>query len=377
MSKILFLTTSHFYNDDRIFYHQSNSLVKRGHHVKVCSLSSNFKGILGGIEVEAKNILSVAVNTKFRFFNKVCEDFQPDCIIASEPLAVLAGHKFLRRSNKSVIYDITEWYPSQRMLKPYSSLEKWFHWLRFSAIHIYAGAISTHFIFGEPNKMLPISKLFPFKPKILLPYYPDESYIVKCINTPESNTITLGYAGNFSEEKGIGSFLKLVHYLQRKRPEIEVKVKLIGVAKSPEDKKFFNDLLKKVQVNNFKLSPPVDFENFSAAGADIDVFFDLREINSENAKSLPIKIFYYAAAGKPVIYSDLRAIRENVEIDEFGFLVDPENTSSICSKVEAYIDNPRLYVQHAENARRMFEQKYSWKQIEQLFLDFVEDAIKG
>ena len=177
MSRILFLTTAHRHDDDRILYHQAKALKSKGHEVKICSLSSEFQGMAEGIEIESYAVLEKSTEEKTNVLERAIQDFRPDCIICSEPLAVIAAKKFKKRNKVSIIYDITEWYPSMRMIEPYSFPLNILHAFKFILIQLYAGLISTHYIFGEDTKKFPLAYFFPFKHKIVLPYYPDDIYI--------------------------------------------------------------------------------------------------------------------------------------------------------------------------------------------------------
>lgn len=376
MSKILFLTTAHRYDDDRIFYHQAKALRDQGNEVKICSLSAEFQGIVDGIEIESYSVIEKSTEDKTQVFERVCDSFDPDCIISSEPLAVIAAKEFKKKKKISVIYDITEWYPSMRMVENFSFPLNIIHAFKFFLIQLYAGFISTDFIFGEETKKFPLAYFFPFKKNIISPYYPDDLYIQQNIKTLEPNKITLCYTGQFSQEKGIGNFFEAIDSLRNKKPDLEISILLIGGSRREKDEKYFSDLISKYQFKNIKIGKSTSFETFTEAYADADICFDLRELNYENHHCLPIKIFYYAASGKPVIYTDLKATRQHVDVSKFGFLVDPENTDAIANNIIQYIENHELYSNHAKNARKEYEQKYNWNSIKESFVNFILKSMK-
>jgi glycosyltransferase involved in cell wall biosynthesis len=376
MSKILFLTTAHRYDDDRIFYHQAKALRDQGNDIKICSLSSEFQGVIDRIEIESYSVLEKSTEEKTRVFKRVLNSFQPNSVICSEPLAVIAAKKLKKKKKISIIYDITEWYPSMRMVENYSFPLNIIHAVKFFLIQLYAGFISTHYIFGEDTKRFPLAYFFPFKKSIVSPYYPDDIYIHQNIKKLEPNKITLCYTGQFSEEKGIGNFFGAIDNLKKKRPELEVSILLIGGSRKEKDEKYFSELVKKYQFENIKIGKSTSFETFTEAYADADICFDLRTKNYENHHCLPIKIFYYAASGKPVIYTDLKATRQHVDVSKFGFLVDPENPDAIADNILQYIENPELYSDHAQNARKEYEEKYNWNVIKDQFVNFIEKSIQ-
>ena len=371
MQKILFLTTSHFYNDDRIFYHQAKELVDEGFEVKICSFSSDFMGNLEGIEIESYTILQKSVSEKIKLFKNICENYQPNSIICSEPLAIIAANKFRKNKQISIIYDITEWYPSNRMVKNHPFYSKYFHWLKFFIMQLYAGFLSDKFIFGEKTKKFPLAYFFPFKKNIVLPYFPDEKYIQKNINKLKTNAITLCYTGSFNKEKGIEIFFKVADLVRKKRNNLDLNLLLIGKTNNEREQLFFENLLKKYNFDNLSIQKSTSFREFSNSLKEADICFDLRPINFENNNCLPIKLFYYIASGKPIIYSNLKAIRQHVDVSKFGYLVNPNDAEKISDLILNYIDHPEIYDNHAQNARKEYEQKYQWQTIKNKFVDFV------
>ncbi|WP_312769672.1 glycosyltransferase [Epilithonimonas sp.] len=373
--KILFLTTAHKYDDDRIFYHQATELVKRGFDVKICSLCSEFTGVIGNIQIESYSILNQNSRQKIETFLKVCKDYQPDSIICSEPIAVIAAHKFRKNKKISVVYDITEWYPAMTMLQNHNFPMKLIHGVKFFLIQLYAGFLSTDFIFGEETKKFPLAYFFPYKKKLILPYYPDQKFVVENIRTIENNKITLCYTGALSEDKGIGNFFKAIEILAKRRPELIIKILIIGSARTEKDQVYFDGQLAKLSIKDIEIRKPTSFEDFTKAFSDADVCFDLREFNFENHHSLPIKLFYYIGAGKPVIYSNLKGIRKHMDVSGFGFLVDPKESKYIADCIEEYISDSRFYDLHAKAARREFVQKYNWDIIRDSFVNFIENSL--
>ena len=376
INKILFLTTAHHFNDDRIFYHQAKELKNKGFDVKICSLSSDFVGNIDGVEIESYPVIEKSFSEKIEIFQRIIEEFQPDCIVGSEPLAIISAKNYKKKRNINVMYDVTEWYPSKRMVENYSFFIKIFHAIKFFIIQLYSGLISTHFIFGENTKKFPLAYVFPFKKQIVLPYYPSEKYVYPSLKKLEHKKIKLCYAGVFSKEKGIGNFFEAVHNLCRKRPDIEIFILLIGASRKYKDKIYFENLLKKYQFKNIEIKKPTSFETVTQSYSEADICFDLRELNFENNHCLPIKIFYYAASGKPVIYTNLKATREHIEVSKFGYLVNPEDAGTISNLISKYVDNPELYYLHAQNSRKLFEEKYNWDLISNSFSDFVRQSIQ-
>ena len=160
--------------------------------------------------------------------------------------------------------------------------------------------------------------------------------------------------------------------LRQKNTTINTKILIIGSARNENDQFYFENLLKKYSFENIEIRKPSSFENFTKSIAEADVCFDLRELNFENHHSLPIKLFYYIGAGKPVIYSNLKGIRQHLDVSEFGFLVDPKDAEKISDIILDYIKNPELYQNHALNADKAFREKYNWLAIKDFFLQCIK-----
>ncbi|MBN9311513.1 MAG: glycosyl transferase family 1 [Chryseobacterium sp. 39-10] len=376
MAKILFLTTAHKFDDDRIFFHQAKTLQQNGFQVKICSLNSAFSGTIDGVEIDSSSILQQSAKQKIAAFQNVINAFQPDAIIASEPLAVMAAKAYRSKSKIPLMYDITEWYPSYRMLQQYKGFTKFFHAVKFFLIQGYAGFLSSHFIFGEDNKKFPLAQLFPWKKSLDLGYYPDEKYVADHVKELTPNAIRLCYTGRISEEDGIGNFFKAIAALQKKRPSLKVSVLIIGRPKRKSDEQYFSALLEEYNFSDIEIREQVPFVEFTNALASADLCFDLRENNREYSRSFPIKIFYYAGAGKPVIYTALKAIQNKMDISAFGHLVHPEDSEKIADIVLNYIDDPALYMQHAKRGRSLFLMQCNWRKISDSFVKFVKKALQ-
>ncbi|WP_435522428.1 hypothetical protein [Chryseobacterium indoltheticum] len=128
-------------------------------------------------------------------------------------------------------------------------------------------------------------------------------------------------------------------------------------------------------MKNIEIRKPTSFEEFTKSFADADICFDLRAFNFENHHSLPIKLFYYMGAGKPIIYSSLKGIRKHMDVSGFGYLVNPKDSKKIADYIETYLKEAQLYHLHANNARKEFMQNYNWEVIKNSFVNFIKNSL--
>jgi glycosyltransferase involved in cell wall biosynthesis len=185
--------------------------------------------------------------------------------------------------------------------------------------------------------------------------------------------LRLCYSGKICLEKGFGNFIGVLKELNRYNRYLNIEVKIIGWYESSRDKKDCESLIQSVKDNiAFSFYDRQPFTAYLELINDTDIFLDLRADSLENRHSLPIKLFYYAALGRPVIFSDLKAIRREVETESFGFLVKPDKPYQIVQVISQYLQNKQHYYNHCRNARRMAEEYYNWQKVSQEFLTFID-----
>ena len=108
----------------------------------------------------------------------------------------------------------------------------------------------------------------------------------------------------------------------------------------------------------------------------MDLCFDLRTISLEHTYSLPIKLFYYLACGRPVIYSKLKSLTTFFSNLPFVHLVEPSDTEKIANIMINYINNQEIYTKHCKMALNLSSEKYNWDKIKCDFIEFIQQLSK-
>lgn len=367
---IAIITSSHFHYDDRIYYHMANSLSENGHKVEIISSLSEMN-VDAAISIQSFDGNSLSKNKKIAVFIERLTLFNPQIIICSEPLTVLAAHKYSKKNNTKIIYDITEWYPSKKNLVNYHPSIKWFHFLKFSAYNLHSYSISDGFIFGEYYKSKIPKLLFPKKPYEYTSYYPDLRFFKE--NKPQitDHILRLSYSGKISIEKGFVNFINVVKELSEQNPNLNIYIKTIGWYDEKDDK-ICKDLIYNLNKNiKFIFHKTKKLADYIDLISDTDIFMDLRNNDFENTHCLPIKLFYYIALERPVIFSDLKAIRKEIDLNQFGYLVNPTDSKKIADIILNYHNHKNHYYQHCSKAHQLYKTNYNWQKIEPEFLKFM------
>jgi glycosyltransferase involved in cell wall biosynthesis len=371
---IAFLTSGHEPFDDRIFYHMAISLSDHNNNIIIISSVRDLIEVINDIKLNCFAGDNLSKKDKINHFTYQLSAFKPDIIICSEPLTVLAAKQYSKIVSEKIriIYDITEWYPSKKNLRVYNYSVRWFFFLKLISFNFWIAASADSFIFGEWYKSRPYRFLFPGKRFIFISYYPDLKYIPYCKPYLQKGRLRLCYSGKISLEKGFGNFMSVIQKLIELNRNIDIDLKVIGWYANTRDKEVCGNILSRLNRNvTLKMFDRQDFGNFIDLIKETDIFLDLRSDDFENQHCLPIKLFYYAALGRPVIFSDLRAIRKEVEIEKFGFLVKPDDCDSIVKIISEYLNDADLYYQHCINGRKLAEDNYNWQRIESRFLKFI------
>lgn len=300
---VLFLQLAHPETDDRVV-HQMNTLRKYGH---VCT-----------------------------FARERSLDDAADVIICDTPKAVLRNRGY----RGMVIYDVTEWYPSKKNLRPYHSLLHPLAAVYMSFLSLLAGIKTNRFVFGEEDKGKPFRCLFPWKKYVYLPYYPSQKLFADVVDKREQNTpIRVLYAGPLTEEKG---YFRAMHVAEQAGVELTV----VG----PEQYMPLEEFCRYIQ--------------------SFDVALDLRDRDAENRRCLPIKLFYYWAAGVVPIYSNLDAIRKHIpDADNAVCLV--KNEQEAVAALTQLLNDPACLARYRQAGKWLHRDRYYWEAVEERLISII------
>lgn len=358
--------------DDRVFYHQSKSLIKSDYQVTIISTKEELNTEIDGIIIRSYDDQGLSQKEKLAKMVRHLSQSIPDAIICDSPLAVIASGIFKKKRNVQIIYDITEWYPSKKNLSDSRGIRRIIKSVILTAVNLFSGLKTDRFIFGEHYKSLLFRYFFFWKPFIYLPYYPDLNYIQHYPLRELDNEINFFYSGLVNADKGINSILDTIRITARSFPAIQFNLNIIGYFASTEEKNNFEQDLQFLEQNiHVSIRDRVPFLDFCKQIGNTDLFLDLREKDFENTHCLPIKLFYYLACGRPVIYSDLRSIQHEIKEFNFGYISDPSAAGLIAKQISSYITKPEIYKLHAMNALTAAKTTYNWENIEKEFISFI------
>ncbi|MDR2556616.1 MAG: glycosyltransferase [Bacteroidales bacterium] len=348
---IVFTLTAHKPSDERVWFQQAATLQKAGYNVLVRSLNT-------GTEASIKASTEANVETSGTRDVIICDT--PKAVV----LAAIAQWRMRHSKQRAkILYDITEWYPSKKNLRGLPFYRKIFKFILLTGASLLAAFFASGFIFGEYFKAIPFRRLFFWKKYIYLPYYAHTKNVKHYPVRDISRECVLLYAGRLTREKGFYTVLDVTAQCARLMPDTHFILRIIS-----------DDKLPSSTPPGFTIEhiPSLPFPDFCAQTGKADICVDLRHIDWENNRCLPIKIFYYLASGRPVIYSDLKAIRKEIpEIESTGILVNPACINDVADAIISYIIDNEKYKKHCLRARELAQNKYDWSKYEKLFINFI------
>jgi glycosyltransferase involved in cell wall biosynthesis len=91
--------------------------------------------------------------------------------------------------------------------------------------------------------------------------------------------------------------------------------------------------------------------------------------------SMPIKIFEYMSFGLPIIASNFGHMKDYIQNDSCGTLVDPTNADEIAAVMTELLSNRAIYQRFSENGRKAAMQKYRWELEFEKLLNYYKKAL--
>jgi glycosyltransferase involved in cell wall biosynthesis len=371
---IVLLNTAHASFDDRVFYHQAKSLSEKAYRVSIVSTTETIETVRNAVNICSHNLNALPKQReRHKKMVEVLTQLNPDIIICDTPMAVLAADKYSKTHKTKIIYDITEWYPSANNLRHFKGLKKWLRCVLLLFLNLYAGGLTDGFIFGEHFKSRPFRFFYFWKPFLFLSYFPDLDYIHSLPIQNIKQCIRLFYGGSLHPKRGLPNVITSITTAADEKKDVVFDCCFVCHVSAEKDKLYFEKLTKDLPPNvKIHLNSLLSFPDFCQYILNMDLFFDLRTMSFESNHSLPIKLFYYLACGRPIIYSRLKSITAFFPDISFGYLVNPSDTTAIADKIVHYINNQDVYVEHCRNALKLSKEKYCWKKIENSFIQFVQ-----
>ena len=130
--------------------------------------------------------------------------------------------------------------------------------------------------------------------------------------------------------------------------------------------------VEKEHLDNVRLPGPVDHKTGLAMMAATDICLLPRRADAFSHAACPLKLFEYAALGKPIVSTSMREVQRIAK--EFAFFV--RDHKEMKTTISYLINNPDSAKSRIQHGLELVRHSYNWQAISQKFVQCIEPLIK-
>lgn len=177
------------------------------------------------------------------------------------------------------------------------------------------------------------------------------------------------FIGRLIESKGILDFCNAAKLLKTEFPDVQFDV--VGGYDSKDDGVKEKTLLPFISKNII---------NYHGEVSDVRVIIEKSSVfvlPSYYREGLPRSIMEAMSMGRAIITTNNVGCKETVVNGYNGFLVEPLDYIDLYKKMKKFVINQNLLEQFGQNSRKLCEEKFDVKMINQQILDNIEEVLNG
>jgi len=375
MIRVCMITTDHPVLDTRIFYKEALSLKKAGYDVWVVGGSNSYEhkmvreidviGLKKGRGLIANPILWMALAKEATKVDAaIYHCHEPESFLVALYLRIFKG--------KMIIYDIHEYHldimrVARIPLKIFLAfmlflVEPLF--CRYTCAIITADeGISRRYARFCDN----VVSVFNFPTSDVF-----DRTDLQMVRGRYSGRFMVVYVGGMTEDRGILESIKAVHRASIVHPEI--KLLLIGGFRSPEFKNACLEYIERHQLHDkVELLGHIPHDEVPkyivASDIGIALFHPTKRLMKT---SYPLKLFEYMICGKPVIVSDLPAMKKVIEEARCGLFVNPMDIEDVSRAIGYAVEHPEELSAMSRRAKEAINTKYNWEKMGKVLVEVYQ-----
>ena len=365
--KICMLTNTHNPLDHRVFYKESLSLKKLGYEIYVIGV--DFSETKKYVETEIKITQIRRVKNKvfkrilslpylYREAKKIDYDIYHchDLDAAALGLLLKIFHK------KKLVFDIHE-YNSEiitegstipKILKPF--IKK-----IIKIIDRYI-AVKSDYIITVDDNLCNIYKKYN-KNCVSIQNFINFESLNNNKELDSNNFKTkdyIVYLGGLSEKRGILKIIESVKKLKEKG--IKNKILFVGGFSNESEKNKTLKLIEKYKLEDMiRFVGKVPYEQVPKHLKQSIIGLLILQPSERYLKgSYPVKLFEYMYYGLPVIASNFEGIKEIIQKEKCGILINPQDTDEITNAITNLLEKPEKIKKMGANGKQAILKKYNW-----------------
>jgi glycosyltransferase involved in cell wall biosynthesis len=349
--RVTILTSVHPWNDPRIFLKEATSLATAGMDVTLVA-ECETDNVMDGIKLlaipPARNRWERMILSPLRILMRA-KDAQ--IVHFHDPELIPAG-LLLKLLGKRVVYDVHEDLPRTVEYKYWIPAP-----LRRIVAHIaeLVETVSAHFFDLIVAATPTIGERFPAQKTVVVQNFPILSELTVADPAPyTTRRPQFIYVGSVSSDRGAIQMLDAITLISNP----DAKLLIVGNCSPVQlmDEMKDRDRRDHMRYLGYKGRKEIG-ELLTSTRAGIVAL----QPKQNYLYSFPTKLFEYMSAGLPVIASDFPIVREIVDADELGLLVDPTDPVAIAGAMDWILDHPQEAEAMGERGRKAVLSRYNWE----------------
>jgi glycosyltransferase involved in cell wall biosynthesis len=376
------LTTWHVPLDDRIYYKEILSLIKKYPSISIVAPRDSSDQSFDHPDIKFFP-LKMKKTTLSRFFVlpqaiKIVLKIRPD-VCHFHDFEFLFALPLLRLfSRTKFIYDAHEVFPDMvresrkksRLIFPLFSkmVDISERWLARLAHYVIATDENIAIRFRVIRQKVSVIYNYP-----RLSLFVQDKQKTARLEKHYKNRLPIIYIGGMSEDKGLFQMLKAMQIIRTKRPE--VLLLLIGFVKKKYRKRLNDELIKEGMqeiVDYLGWIPHTDIVNY----IHISKIGLIANLPTEKwKKNIPIKQFEYMACGIPVLGSDLPPIAPYIKASGCGKVFDPTSADALAKSIQEILEDEENWKNMSENGKMAVQKSWNWSQMEKKLFSIYERVL--
>ena len=378
--KILFLSTGHSIDDDRVGRKEAVSLARLGYEVIVCAQYNNryleprvkFIDIDSVKYVDAETPLKkkrlgrisrcIRLRNLFRSYQKV----KPDLVVAHEFESACLARWIYTHYGTPYVFDVHEAYEETiprivpKIFRPMIRIlvRKEIKRIVRDASGITA-AVPKVLAYQEAIRINKHSEILYNSP--WLEYFP--------FSEIEKETILIVQEGNLSIDRGAFQILDALAIVKRR---YKFKLVVIGSVVSDIAKKFYNRIAELSLEDYIEIKGFLPWDEFGQIEKDAQIGLCCLQQTHNCTISLACKIFTYSSCGLAIVGMKESETENYICDAQNGICVDTTNPDEISNAIIWLIEHPEERRQMARNGRKAIEERYCWERMEERIRKFYK-----
>ena len=361
MKRICHITTSHNYEDTRIFNRECRGLVEAGYNVTLIAVALKEETI-NGVHVIPLPITS-KYGRKFKLpkiaYNLAME-IDADLYHFHDPELLPYMAKLAKKTRKPVVWDVHELYTATikeftlKSFPVFRSLVSWvFNIMERWWCRKIAGIITVTDILNKRYEKFPVEST-------VIKNVIDLKHISPSQKFQDKSGITVIASGTTNESRCIYQLIDAFAIVLKKHKNSILK--LIAQFDSPLKKtlieKYIVDSGIQESVKIKPLFPWADFMSEEVPNADIGMV--LYAPTPNNMLGLPNRLFEYWACKLPVVATATPVLTPIIKEASAGILVVSSSPEEIADAILKYMDDPDKRKKDGENGCKAVKESWNW-----------------